>query len=197
LWKYFKLGEERVFPAELMKKGADLTNVPYVIASLVGEFKGELGTKHHLIALASSTIIGIEIRWWLARLMEVQVQERERTRHGFGYPDGSVAFIVDYDDVLHGYLKGMQGERPKLIAPTDLVETNYSLFRTFWCTAEGRARSANLDSGDQNAMNRWRKIEQAKGKCPQFNMVEHYSHAKELIAVTWQYSYVQWMEQDR
>ena len=93
--------------------------------------------------------------------------------------------------MLHSYLKQIQGERPELIAPTDPVEDNYSLHRTFWRTAEGKARVTNLDSGDQNAMNRWRKIEAAKGKRPRFNMVEHYSHAKELIPVTWQYSYVQ------
>jgi len=54
-----------------------------------------------------------------------------------------------------------------------------------------KAWVANLDSGDQNAMSRWRKIEVAKGKRPRFNMVDHYSHAKDLIPVTWRYSYVQ------
>ena len=51
--------------------------------------------------------------------------------------------------------------------------------------AEGKAQVANLDLGDQNAMNRWRKIEMPKGKRPWSNMVEHYSNAKELIPVTW------------
>ena len=191
LWKYFKLGEDGVLPAEPMKKGANLSNVPYVIVPLVGEFKGELGTKHHMIALASCTITGIEMRWWLSKLMEVREQEGAKSGPAFGYRDGSVASISDYDDVLHSYLKRIQGEKPELIAPTDPVEDNYSLHRTFRRTAEGKARIANLDSGDQNAMNRWRKIEVAKGKRPRFNMVEHYSHAKELIPVTWRYSYVQ------
>ena len=50
---------------------------------------------------------------------------------------------------------------------------NYSPHRTFRRTAEGKTRVANLDSGDQNAKNRWRKIEVAKGKRPRFNIVEH------------------------
>jgi hypothetical protein len=66
---------------------------------------------------------------------------------------------------------------PNLILPTDDVEANYGFSRTFRRMAEGRARGANLDSGVQNAINRWRKIEEAKGKRPQFNMVDHYSHA--------------------
>jgi hypothetical protein len=191
LWKYFELGQDGVLPVEPMRKGADLTNVPYVIVPLVGEFKGELGTKHHLIAIASCTVTGIEMRWWLSKLMKVRAQEGSRTGPAFGYRDGSVATISDYDDVLHSYLKRIQAEKPELIAPSDPVEDNYSLYRTFRRTAEGKARVANLDSGDQNAMNRWRKIEVAKGKRPRFNMVEHYSHAKELIPVTWRYSYVQ------
>jgi hypothetical protein len=57
--------------------------------------------------------------------------------------------------------------------------------------AEGRARAAGLDGSVQDAMNRWRKIEQAKGRRPRFNMVDHYSHAQDLMPVTWRYSFVQ------
>ena len=142
LWKYFKLGEDGVLPAEPMKKGVDLSSVPYGILPLVGEFKGELGTKHHLIALASCTVTGIEMRWWLSNLMEVRKQEGSRIGPALGYCDGSVALISDYDDVLHSYLKRIQGEKPELIAPTDPVEENYSLHRTFWRTADGKAQGA-------------------------------------------------------
>ncbi len=74
------------------------------------------------------------------------------------------------------------------ISEADNVHANYGFSRTFRRTAEGRARAANLDTGIQNAMNRWKKIEQAKGKCPRFNMVDHYSHARDLMHVTWRYS---------
>ena len=52
-------------------------------------------------------------------------------------------------------------------------------------------RAAGLDESVQTAMNRWRIIEQAKGRRPRFNMVEHYTHARDLMPVTWRYSYVQ------
>jgi hypothetical protein len=35
----------------------------------------------------------------------------------------------------------------------------------------------------QDTMNRWRTIEQAKGRPPHFNMVDHYTHAKDLMPV--------------
>jgi hypothetical protein len=45
--------------------------------------------------------------------------------------------------------------------------------------------TASLDEVVKIAMNRWRKIDQG------FNMVEHYTHARGLMPVTWRYLYVQ------
>jgi hypothetical protein len=98
--------------------------------------------------------------------------------------------MSEYDNMLHFFLQKVQDTHPNLILPTDDVEANYGFSHIFRRTAKGRARGANLDSGVQNAMNRWRKIEEAKGKRPRFNMVDHYSHARELMPVTWRYSFV-------
>jgi hypothetical protein len=70
----------------------------------------------------------------------------------------------EYDKILHHFLETIQREYPELISEADDVHANYGFSRTFCCTAEERARAANLDTGIQNAMNRWKKIEQAKGK---------------------------------
>ncbi len=99
--------------------------------------------------------------------------------------------MTEYDKILHHFLEIIQMEDPNLIAKTDGVQYNYSLSRTFCRTAEGRARAANLDSGVQNTMNWWKKIEKAKGMRPRFNMVDHYSHAQDLMDITWRYSFVQ------
>ena len=85
----------------------------------------------------------------------------------------------------------IQKENPNLIADPDDIQTNYGFSHTFQKTAEGRAQAANLDSEVQNAMNRWKKIEQAKGMRLRFNMVDHYSHANDLMHVMWRYSFVQ------
>ena len=178
-------------PEDPMKVGVDLTKAPHIIVTLIGEFKGELGTKHHLIALASETSSGIKLRWWLEELLRVREEEGCRTGPAFGSRDGSVGLMSEYDKLLRFFLRRVQSTCPDLILPSDDVEANYGFFRTFRRTAEGRARGANLDSGVQNAMNRWRTIEEAKGKHPRFNMVDHYSHAQELMPVTWRYSFVQ------
>jgi hypothetical protein len=95
------------------------------------------------------------------------------------------------DKIIHYFLEMIQRENPDLIAESDDIQSNYGLSHTFCQTAEGRARAANLDTGVQNAMNRWKKIEQAKGMRQRFNMVDHYSHARDLMHVTWRYSFVQ------
>jgi hypothetical protein len=157
----------------------------------LGEFKGELGYKYHLMSLASTTTSGIELRWWIETLIRIREEEGCITEPAFGHKGGSVTLMREYDGILHHFLERIQIEEPNLISESDDIQANYGLLQTFWRTAKGRARAANLDSRIQNAMNRWKKIEQAKGRCPRFNMVDHYSHARDLMHVTWRYSFVQ------
>ena len=109
----------------------------------------------------------------------------------FGHQDNSVMSLRELDGMLHYFLDKVQKQDSSLIVPHDNVIENYGFFCTFRKTAEGRARAANLESDVQNAMNRWRKIECARGRMPRFSMVEHYSNARDLMSVTWRYSYVQ------
>jgi hypothetical protein len=92
--------------------------------ALIGEFKGELGARHHLMALASTTTTGVELRWWLEQLMKVQEQEGWTKGPAFGNRTGEVALMSEYDAMLHFFLKKIQSEHhPQIINPTDEVET--------------------------------------------------------------------------
>ncbi len=189
--KHIHRGRDGVLPPDPMKVGEDLVGAPHVYLALVGKFKGELGIREHLVAVASETKSGVEVRWWLEQL--IRVREEEGHTHGpaFGNADGSLCFLSDFDVVLHDLLKCVQQEPDSFLDKDDDVEANYSFFRTFRKSAEDRARAAHLDSNVQNAMNRWKKIERAKGKRPRFDMIDHYSSARALMPVTWRYSYVQ------
>ena len=191
LWEYRAMGREGVLPAEPLRPAQNLINAPHVLVTLIGEFKGELGTRKHRIALASITMSGINVRWWLEQLMLVREQKGCRTGPAFGDQWGRVALMSEYDDMLHTLLQKVQSKEPELIAPSDDMERNYSFFRSFRRTATGRARGAGLDVSVQDAMNRWRKIEEAKGKRPRLNMVDHYTHARDLMPVTCRYVFVQ------
>ncbi len=99
--------------------------------------------------------------------------------HGpaLGYANGSVAALHKYNGILHHFLEMIQRENPELVAMDNDVLANYGFFRTFRKMAKAKARAAGLDSNVQTAMNRWRTIENAKGGCPCFTMIEHYSNA--------------------
>lgn len=68
-------GREGVLPDKPLKTGTDLTNAPHIMVVLIGDFKGETGIQHHAIALASLTMSGIPLRWWLEKLLEVRTSE--------------------------------------------------------------------------------------------------------------------------
>ena len=188
---HINLGREGTVPENPMVVGQDLSGATHVFFTLVGKFKGENGVRHHIICAASHTTSGIETRWLIKKRLQVRQQEGWINGPAFGHRDNSVMSLRELDGLLHFFLKRIQKEDPSLIAAHDNVYKNYGFFRTFWKTAEGRARAANLESDVQNAMNRWRKIECARGRMPRFSMVEHYSNARDLMSVTWRYSYVQ------
>ena len=184
-------GRDGIMPADPMKTGVDLTTAPHVYLALVGKFKGETGVREHLVAVASKTMSGIKVRSWLERLIKVRELEGCTSGPAFGSASGSVAFLSDYDHLLHEILRSLQLQPESHLDADDDVGANYSLFRSFRKTAENRARAAGLDSDVQNAMNRWKKVERARGRRPHFDMIDHYSDARELMPVTWRYSYAQ------
>jgi hypothetical protein len=166
LWKYINVGRDSILPEDPLRTGTDLTNAPHVVAALIGEFKGKLGTRHRLLALASHTLSGIGLRKWLERLMDAQAQEGHKSGPAFGNCNRAVGLMADYDGILHYFLRKIQNDFPAMILPSDDIEANYSFNRTFLQTTEGGARAANLDLGVQNAMNRWRKIAKQGASAP-------------------------------
>jgi hypothetical protein len=113
--------------------------------ALIGKFKGELGTRHHLMALASTTSTGVELMWWLEQLIRVREEEGWTKGPAFGNRTGKVALMSEYNAMLHFFLKKIQSEHPQIVDSTDEVEMTYSFFCLFRRTAEGRARAAGLD----------------------------------------------------
>ena len=58
---------------------------PFVPVALLGKFKGETGTRHHIIPVAATTASGIECSRWTTRIIE---SRRDRhIRRGWLYQD--------------------------------------------------------------------------------------------------------------
>jgi hypothetical protein len=76
LWKHLDKGRLGAVPFPL-NKSTLLTeevcrNLPHVTVCLMGKFKGETGTNHHLITIANETVSGQEPCWWIEKLVAVR-----------------------------------------------------------------------------------------------------------------------------
>jgi hypothetical protein len=153
LRNHIQKGKEGILPDKPLQTSTNLTGVPHVVVVLIGKFKGESGVHHHMLSLASTTMSGITLRWGLEKL--IQVWQEEGCVHGsaFGYANGSIAALHEYNGILHHFLEMIQCENPELIAADDDVQANYGFFRTFRKMTEAKARAAGLDSNVQTAMN--------------------------------------------
>ncbi len=85
----------------------------------------------------------------------------------------------------------MQGESSGLLGFDDDVHANYGLNHMFRETAQGRAQAAALGSDVQDEMNLWKTADNAQDRRPRFSMCDHYSNARDLMPVTWRYSFIQ------
>ena len=106
----------------------------------------------------------------------------------FATPEGDLE--SNYDAGLQKYLKIVQ-ETTTLIDKDIDIHLFYSTNRTPIKSALTRAKRAGIGEDLQNEMNRWRTVENAKGKRVRFNMRDHYPKACLLMPVTWRYSYAQ------
>ncbi len=75
LQRHLENGRVRVVPLGL-DKSTILTkemcrNLPHVTICFLGKFKGETGTDHHMIVVANTTVLGLEPRWWVKKLVGV------------------------------------------------------------------------------------------------------------------------------
>jgi len=66
-------------------------DLPHVTICLLGKFKGESGTDHHMISIANDTISGLHPRWWVEKLVEVCTLEGREHGPVFAPPDGRLA----------------------------------------------------------------------------------------------------------
>ncbi len=72
-------------------------DLPHLTVCLLGNFKGETGTNHHLIALANETSFGLRPCWWIEKLVAVCESEGRRFGPAFATLEGRLALLVDYD----------------------------------------------------------------------------------------------------
>jgi hypothetical protein len=192
--KHLPKGKNGRLPRNALKRKvfteAEAKNLPEVCICLLGKFKGETGERYHSIVLANESSTGLKTRFWIEQLMAVCEAEGRSNGSAFNDSDGSPPSPTEYNAMVRHYLKVLQDEPDSLLGDKKDDIIRYGISRSYRKTSETRARRAGVAKDDVETVNRWRKVERAKGKMPQFDMAEHYSDAKQLGTLTWRYSYV-------
>ena len=128
---------------------------------------------------------GIEVRKFLSDLILL--------RHSEGHLDGPA--ICDHEgcqwttaqanEVLHELFCSMFDQEPSLfpshISSHGDVMAKFHLFRSFRRASDSRAIAKGVNLSDIRIVNRWHKVEKAKGQPPTFDMYQHYAQIDLLV----------------
>ena len=82
----------------------------------------------------------------------------------------------------------IQQERSDILPEDVNVGDNYGMGRSFRRSTEVRSLKTRVQETLISAINKWRKIEQAKGTCPRFSMLEHYVDVVLIMETIFQFS---------
>ena len=63
IYAHIEDGKRGVIPVAPLDDGVDLFDAPHVYLVMVGNFKGETGVREHLLAVASESKSGADVRW--------------------------------------------------------------------------------------------------------------------------------------
>ena len=156
---------------------------PHVVAPLMGRFKNETGERNMLLALASVTHSGIEIRKWIERLVILLRREGRDARVGPAIcdVDGYLMERWKINGILRESLSRIQRETN--LIPDDIdVMTKYSLHRSARRGMYTRAREANVPGFIIESNMRWSKVQQKSGSLPNLPMTELYLEISQILS---------------
>jgi hypothetical protein len=156
----------------------DVVNGSHVVVPLIGKFKGEMGTRMHVIPLANETSSGVKIRWWLERLVDLLREEAMMDCPAFCDSDGYQLRESDIEKVFQPILEELiKNDAMKHLWPRRLAIREYCrCFRSFRRGAENEALNNGVKEDTIKLVNRWRAYEQKRGKQPGFDMMHHYAY---------------------
>ena len=130
---------------------------------------------------------GLKTRWWIKKLIVVCESEGRFDGPAFATPSGALAVSSEYNAVFVKYMKQVQMDTD-LIDKKEVIEERDGISRTPRRTAVTRAKRAGY-TGEVDELNRWRTVENAKGRRAKLSMQMHYAEAVQMMPTTWRVSY--------
>ena len=120
--------------------------IPHMMITLKGQFKGENNLRWHCVPLADQTKSGIPTQRWISRILHHRTMvDKDRVGYLFARLKGRKASLGDYDPLFRDYLERGQKARPKL-STAGVPIKDFSLRRSLRRGATTKAESNNVDT---------------------------------------------------
>ena len=171
-----------------LAEGLRHPSMPHVVVALLGRFKTEVSQKYHLMPLVPVTATGLEPAKWILRM--VAWYEEGGVTRGWVFRNkiGGQARASEYEWDVLSELEAIQREFPDIIGVHVNVCEEYGVSRSFRRGSDAHAINQEVDPVDIERNNRWRSVEQAKGRAPRLRMIHHYSDLRQLLKALLRYS---------
>ena len=165
-----------------LKEGLGNKRRPHVPLTLLGRFKSEIGERYHIIPVATVTSSGLNPGRWFERLVQDRMDRGVTAGPVFRKIGGEQARASDFEDSFHLLLQQVKDTDIGLIAESVVVTEEYGISRSCRRGATTRARVAGVTPEDIDLNNRWRKVENSKGRAPVFGaMRDHYTEISQML----------------
>jgi hypothetical protein len=129
------------------------------------------------------TAMGLEPAKWILRMVAWYEEGGEMRGWVFWNKTGGQARASKYEWDVLGELEAIQRESPDIIGVPVNVCEEYRVSRSFQHGSDAHAINQEVDPVDIKENNRWRSVEQAKGRAPCLRMIHHYSDLRQLLKV--------------
>lgn len=186
-------GEEimKVDSAGLLKYldvGAEHEKYPHVIIPLIGRLKGETGEQYHMFPMARVTRSGIAAGRWADRLGALLIRKNQKTGFVFRNEQGTQAKIGDYNPEFISRLERVRARAPMMFEPKLDIADAYGLKRSLRRGSNSEAVNNRVGKDIIELINRWRSIENARGRNPGMSMSAHYTEIRLVLGTMYLYS---------
>ena len=156
---------------------ATSSELPHIVITLLGRFKGELGENYHLLPIVTVTYSGIYNRLWIGRLLDeykkLNINSGPLFRNKMEM--GARLEAVEYEPRFFDCLEQVQATRPDLNPSTDDIPKEYGIYWSFRRGSTLEATNQGLAPDIFDANNQWRKFNKARTSRPSLSMREHYA----------------------
>ena len=178
-----------------MEEGRNHPTHPHVTVPLRGRVESETGERTHHMVLARVTTSGFEPGQWFDRV-EVLARGTNRQEQGYlfvdsrGYRQRISDHEAEFGDRLSELRAGDGARRIRLFDP-GLTEVGdaYGLGRSLRRGSTTAARVRKVRDAVVELNNRWRKVEQGRGRQAGLRMIDHYTDVKLALPALWEYSH--------